>query len=220
MHHSIKILLLYILIPTSCILSQQEDQQSALSLSIAGAIPFSSPPIYRFEQLAISVKIPPGLYGSIGLVYGPITFRIINPTKVSLSTELSFCNMKSEDPNYSNFHSQMKLQKINAMVWTKVFIPASFCPFVRAGIGITKLKFQETYGISFLENVSVNELTVVLGLGGGVDLSISNQFVLSIFGDALFTPRNIPISHNDGTSWGAWNFGATPLLGLQATVIL
>jgi hypothetical protein len=220
MQYSIKTLLLYLLIPYSSVFGQQEEQQSAFSLSVAGAIPFSSPPIHRFDQSGISVNVPPGLFGSISLTYEPITLRIINPTKVSLSAELSLCELNSEEPNSSNFFSQMKLQKINAMLWTKIFIPSPFCPFVRASVGISRLKFQETYHSGYYENVSIDVITIALGLGGGVDLSISRQFILSFYGDALFTPRDIQVSHDDGTPWTTWNFGATPMLGIRATIRL
>jgi opacity protein-like surface antigen len=220
MHHKKIIFILCLIMPHSYILAQQEDQQTTFSLSVAGAIPFSSPTRYNFLQGGISAKVPPGLFGSVGLVYEPIALRIISPTKVSLSAELSICNLKSEEPSNLNYHTQMKMQKVSAMVWTKLFIPTMFSPFVRAGIGVSRVDFQETYSISSYENVNANELSMALGLGGGVDLSISERFALSIFGDALFMPQDIQISHKDGTSWATLYSGATPMLGLRITIKL
>jgi hypothetical protein len=220
MHRNLKYLLLTILIPSSHIFSQEQDQQPAFSVSIAGALSFVSSQQHNFLQGNISAPVSPGLFGSIGIVYYPITLKLINPTRISLSTELSFYALKSEDPNNSNYNSQMKVQLISILIWTKVYLPASFSPFVRAGIGISSIHLQEQYGISSYENIDLHGQSFSIGLGGGVDIPISGKIVLGIFGDAFFNPRNLPLSHSDGRPWATVRCGVFSVIGLRANIKL
>jgi opacity protein-like surface antigen len=220
MRYKLKIFLLCSLFPYSYILGQLQNQKSSLSLSVAGGMTYYVPQKYDFLQGGISSLITPGIFGSIGIVYEPIALNLIKPTQISLSMELSFSNTKSEEPSNSNDYSQTELQNITAMVWTRLSIPAPISPFVRAGIGISRIKFQENYGSSFYQNINLNDYSLALGIGAGVELSISEEFLLSIFGDALYTRRDLPVFHNDGTPWTTLKIYGVSILGLRATVKL
>jgi len=220
MYRNLKYLLLAISIPCSHLFSQEQDQQPSFSACIAGAISFVSPRQHNFLQGNISTPVSTGLFGSLGIVYDPITLKLINPTRISLSTELSFYSLKSEEPNTSNYNSQMKVQVISVLIWTKVYLPASFSPFVRAGIGVSSIHLQEQYGIGIYENIDLHSQSLAIGLGGGVDIPISRRIVLGAFGDAFFIMRNLPLSHSDGRPWATVRSGVFSLIGLRANIKL
>jgi opacity protein-like surface antigen len=200
--------------------SEEQDRQPSFSVSIAGAISFVSSQQYKFFQGNIFAPVSPGLFGSVGITYDPITLELINPTRISLSTELSFYALKSEEPNNSNYNSQMKVRQISVLIWTKVYLPAPFSPFVRAGIGVSSIHMQEYYGISSYENIDINGQSLSIGLGGGVDLPISRKIVISVFGDAFFNTRNLPVSHSNGRPWATMRWGMFSVIGLRTNINL
>ena len=209
----IKHVLFCLIISSSCLLSQLQDANSSISLSVAGALPFSSPPSYDLINNGISVKIPPGLFGSIGIVYSPLSLKIINPTQFSLCVELSYAQLKSEEPSGTNYYSQMKLSQSRAMVWLHLFVPATLNPFVRAGIGITQVRFNENSTVG--KNFSFNNQSLAFGIGGGVSLSVVEQFALEVFGDAIFTARDFAVMDDRNTNYCNFQVGAEPMLGLR-----
>lgn len=220
MYRKIKILIITILIPYSYLFCQVHDQHPSFSLSIAGAISFVGPQRYYFLQGNISTPMSVGLFGAIGVVYDPITLKIINPVKISLSTELSLYEKKTEEPSSSNYNTQLKFQMRSVLVWTKFYLPVSFSPFVRIGIGVSNIKLQERYGIDLYEDINLHGQSLTIGLGGGIDISISENVVSSVFCDAFSKPRDISFFHNDGRPWATMQFSMGSVVGLRAKIKL
>ena len=114
----------------------------------------------------------------------------------------------------------MELRKVNVMIWAKYFVPAPICPYVRTGIGISKINFNEKYNPIYFENISVNDKILTLGIGGGLEIFIFKKLLLSIFVDALLNPQDLPVDHHDGTPWSTLHLGVTPMSGLRVALKL
>ncbi len=206
-------------IPNFFVIAQSSHSEPSFSISVTGAVPFSSPGIHDFLEIGISEKIPPGIFGSVGIGCGPFTLSWLDPTKFSFSAEISYCDLRTAIPSTSNRHSQSIFTKTSEIGWMILFIPAHISPFVRAGIGISQLTFEENYEAPVYEDVSWKGTSVILGIGG-VKFSLTDYFTLSAFGDALFTPGSFSVTHKDGTPWVTYYFGATPMLGIRSEIRL
>lgn len=208
------------LIPNFPVTAQPIHSEPSFSFSVTGAVPFSSPGIHDFLEIGISEKIPPGIFGSTGIGYGPFTLSWLDPTMFSFSAELSYCDLRTAKPSNANRYSQSIVTKTSAIGWVILFVPAPISPFVRAEIGVSRITFEENYEILVYEDASWKGTYVILGIGGGVTFSMTDHLMLNAFGDALFTPGSFPVTHKDGTPWVTYYFGVTPMLGLRADVRL
>lgn len=212
MYNRLQLFWFFLIVSSSSLASQLQKENQSFSLAIAGAIPFSSPPTYEFINNRFSANIPPGFFGSIGLIYAPIYLKLIEPAVISCTAELSYSDLKSDEPSNVNLHSQMKLTHTRGILWLNLFVPAPVSPYVRMGLGITQVNFKEVSASGI--NLFINGLSLALGIGGGVSLVLSNQIDLRVFGDAILTTTTFAVYDDNKTQYGIFQAGAEPMFGL------
>jgi opacity protein-like surface antigen len=201
---------------TSNLTAQSQYQESSLWLSFSGAMNFCIPSVYHFSDGSTTTKVHPGISGAAGVLYGPLTF--VGPTCYSISIELVINNNTTDNPSNANKHTQMKFQQIAAMTWMKLHIPSKVSPFIRFGIGISNINYKENYVLNSNNNLDLFYNSVTFGAGGGVDISLTDNIILSIIGHGYAFSREIPVYYNNGNYRGTLTGGGVLISGLQINI--
>jgi opacity protein-like surface antigen len=176
--------------------SQENFNKGRFSLVISGGTSFNIPSNYYFFRETDDKLFNPGLYGSLGIEYGP--FKIVELTQLFLSVSIAYTNVSITEFNLKYFPSTAKLtiETFPILFWGKLQTDTRFSPFVEIGIGYSKLNFMEKYSSNSLNGASFNYWALAYGFGAGLNYRISENFELALVAQTL-TNENEKLVEND-----------------------
>ena len=195
---------------------QTNDSTTSFSVSLAVGLNTPFHQTYQFLDGVITSSYLPGLFVAVGTSYGPV--NLIDKTELHLLAELSYTGISTEDPNDSNLNSKMNTRRFTGMFWTRMLVPAQISPFVSLGAGLSNITLEEIYGLTFIENTSVNYLSFATGIGGGIDLTISNMTTISIFTQTIAFTRQLSLLSSDGSRTRRIGPVQSPSFGVRVTL--
>ena len=176
--------------------SQENYNKKQFSLLISGGTCFNSPAGYYFFRETDNKLFNPGLYGSLGIEYGP--HKIVELTQLFFSVSVAYTKVSTSefDLNYFPSTAKLTIETIPILFWGKLQTDTRLSPFVEIGIGYSKLNFIEKYSNNSLNGTSFNYWALGYGFGAGLNYRFSESFELALGAQSL-SNENENIVEND-----------------------
>jgi opacity protein-like surface antigen len=175
-----KSILLLLILFNSFAIAQGEINPKLFSLSVAGGVSISNPINWYFYESSDYDLINPGLYGNMGFEFGPIT--ILDLSQLYLSTTIGYTSVSIPDHKlrYDNSFSKLKIETLPILFWIRLQTNSKLSPFIEVGLGASRLQFEETYSVSFINDATFSYWAFGYGLGAGLKYSLSDEIDISL----------------------------------------
>ncbi|MDH3217529.1 MAG: hypothetical protein OEN01_14805 [Candidatus Krumholzibacteria bacterium] len=102
---------------------------------------------FQFGLEFVDVSRDPAI--NVGLSYGPIGF--LSSTTVGLSCELTYMQFRTDVTPISQMPgaaAEFEARVLPVLFWGTLGTPGEFGPFVRAGLGATRIYWSSTFGLA------------------------------------------------------------------------
>jgi opacity protein-like surface antigen len=216
-------LLIILLLILSSAMSHASNHpvKARFGLSLTPGLAFPSRPCHHFEYGLTNVKTHPRFAYSGGLVYGPLKF--FSTINVIISAEVSSIETGTDQTaieNMSGGSAEMSIEVISAMLWTTFIANDRLSPFVRLGLGVSRVRFSELYEPPSLEDTEIEYQEFTWGAGAGINYFILPQLSASIFTDVYLIDGEHLKERKGGRTTGIYQRVTQVLTGLRITYSL
>ena len=180
--------------------AQSENKNKFFYVNISGGISINNPVDYYFYRETKNTIINPGLYGNLGIGYGP--FSILDPTELFLSLTGGYTKVSTSVIELEYYPSDAKLiiETFPILIWGKLQTDTKLSPFIELGIGVSRLNFIERYSQG-LNGASFNYWSFAYGFGAGLSYKFSTDVELVFAADNLTNEKeHIEINDRDHKS--------------------
>ncbi len=184
-----KIVFVLLFISIGIIYPQTDNQNQFFSINFSGGTSINNPITYYFYRETEDKLINPGLYGSLGIEYGP--FEIIDLTEMFFSFSAGYTKVSTSEYQLDNFPStaQLIIETFPILFWSKLQTDTRLSPFIEVGIGVSKLNFIERY-TNRLSGASFNYWSLGYGFGAGLNYRVSPKYEIALVAHNLTNEKH------------------------------
>ena len=201
----------------SLYLIAQENTTHNYGIFFTAGTSFPLPSNYYFTVDHQNVPVNLGYSYGIGITYG--SFAIYEPTVFSLSLEALQTQIQTSSMDFGTSSAQMKRSLFCTLVSAKLYVPGHFSPFIKIGVGASRITFDESYSSTQFQNTHFAYWAFGYGGGAGVDLVLSPKLRLSIYLETLIAEHQHIVDANY-TQTGIFGTSQFNPLVLTATITL
>lgn len=161
------------------LLSQTEVNRKYFSIFFSAGTALNTPINYYFFGETKDRILNPGVYGNIGLQYGP--FKVIDLSELFFSVSVAYTKVSTSEFQLENFPSnaQLTIETFPVLCWCRLKTNTKISPFVEIGMGISKLNFIEKYS-DRLNGTSFSHWALATCFGAGINYDISENIGIDI----------------------------------------
>ena len=172
------------------VLSHAQSPSGNFAVSLASGIAYDN---YRFDFFGKSNYSPvqPNFFFAASVAYGDL--QVIEPTQLQVMLELSHSTVTTGSISNLLGSGELRFERTFLLVWPRLTVSGDFTPFIEAGFGIGRLKFDLTSPLNASQNNHETSQGFCFGVGGGVSLKLSQVIITQAYGQAIYLMRKVSL---------------------------
>lgn len=211
-------LLTMLLLFISSVLSYADDQpvRRRIGINLSAGLGGPTTGNHHFEYGLTNVKTRPRFSYSGGITYGPLEF--ISTSNVIISIEIATVEGGTPEKSIEKMQdgsAEFIIRVIPIMIWTTLITNDRLSPFIRFGLGASKVQFSELYEPSSLEDTEFEYQAFSWGAGAGLCYAFSPKASASLFADLYVTNGEHLEERKGGRVTGVFVRSSQGMLGIR-----